>query len=288
MPNPLSIKLALQMASIQLKTEASVFEAQLLLQYALGVNRAWLIAHEYDALQPNIQKAFEALLNRRLAGEPIAYIMGRREFYGLDLLVTPDTLIPRPDTETLVEAALAKILDNSNQSILDLGAGTGAIALAVAKHRPKANVVGVDASPAALEVAKNNAASLAITNVRFILSDWYAGLANQRFDLIVSNPPYIEQNDIHLTQGDVRFEPISALTSGADGLDDIRHIVEHCLIYLKPQGWLMIEHGYNQADLVADLMAQAGLVSIETLKDLAGNNRVTMAKNPLIISTHWD
>ena len=288
MPNPLSIKLALQMASNQLKTEASVFEAQLLLQYALGVNRAWLIAHEHDALQPNIQKAFEALLNRRLAGEPIAYIMGRREFYGLDLLVTPDTLIPRPDTETLVEAALAKILDNSNQSILDLGTGTGAIALAVAKHRPKANVVAVDASPAALEVAKKNAASLVIANVRFILSDWYAGLANQRFDLIVSNPPYIEQNDIHLTQGDVRFEPISALTSGADGLDDIRHIVEHCLIYLKPQGWLMIEHGYNQADLVADLMAEVGLVSIETLKDLAGNNRVTMAKNPLIISTHWD
>ena len=175
MPNPLSIKLALQMASTQLKTEASVFEAQLLLQYALGVNRAWLIAHEYDALQPNIQKAFEALLNRRLAGEPIAYIMGRREFYGLDLLVTPDTLIPRPDTETLVDAALAKILDNANQSILDLGAGTGAIALAVAKHRPKANVVAVDASPAALDVAKKNAASLAITNVRFILSDWYAG-----------------------------------------------------------------------------------------------------------------
>ena len=288
MPNPLSIKLVLQMASTQLKTEASVFEAQLLLQYALGVNRAWLIAHEYDALQPNHQKAFEALLNRRLAGEPIAYIMGRREFYGLDLVVTSDTLIPRPDTETLVDAALAKILDNANQSILDLGTGTGAIALAVAKHRPKANVVAVDASPAALEVAKKNAASLAITNVRFILSDWYAGLANQRFDLIVSNPPYIEQNDIHLTQGDVRFEPISALTSGADGLDDIRHIVEHCLIYLKPQGWLMIEHGYNQTDLVADLMAEVGLVSIETLKDLAGNNRVTMAKNPLIISTHWD
>lgn len=288
MPNPPSIKLALQMASTQLKTEASVFEAQLLLQYALGVNRAWLIVHEHDALQPNIQKAFEALLNRRLAGEPIAYIMGRREFYGLDLVVTPDTLIPRPDTETLVDASLAKILDNANQSILDLGTGTGAIALAVAKHRPKANVVAVDASPAALEVAKNNAASLAITNVRFMLSDWYTGLANQRFDLIVSNPPYIEQNDMHLTQGDVRFEPISALTSGADGLDDIRHIVEHCLIYLKPQGWLMIEHGYNQAQAVSHLMAAIGLVEIETLKDLAGNNRVTLAKNPLIISTHWD
>ena len=287
MPNSLSIKAALQMASAQLKTEESVFEVQLLLQYALGVNRAWLIAHEHDVLQPNIHVVFEALLNRRLAGEPIAYIMGGREFYGLDLLVTPDTLIPRPDTETLVEAALAKILDNPNQTILDLGTGTGAIALAVAKHRPKANVVAVDASPAALEVAKKNAATLAITNVRLMLSDWFDALLGERFDLIVSNPPYIEQNDVHLTQGDVRFEPISALASGADGLDDIRHIVADCLIYLKPQGWLMIEHGYNQADLVADLMAEAGLVSIETIKDLGGNNRVTIAKNPLIVSSHW-
>ena len=288
MPNSLSIKAALQMASAQLKTEASIFEVQLLLQYALGVNRAWLIAHEHDVLQPNIQVVFEALLNRRLVGEPIAYILGGREFYGLDLLVTPDTLIPRPDTETLVEAALAKILDNPNQSILDLGTGTGAIALAVAKHRPKVNVVAVDASAAALEVAKKNAASLAITNVRLMLSDWFDALAGERFDLIVSNPPYIEQNDVHLTQGDVRFEPISALTSGADGLDDIRRIVADCLIYLKPQGWLMIEHGYNQADLVADLMAEAGLVSIQTIKDFGGNNRVTIAKNPLINSTHWD
>ena len=288
MPNSLSIKAALKMASAQLKTEASVFEVQLLLQYALGVNRAWLIAHEHDVLQPNIQVVFEALLNRRLVGEPMAYIMGSREFYGLDLLVTPDTLIPRPDTETLVEAALAKILDNPNQSILDLGTGTGAIALAVAKHRPKVNVVAVDASAAALEVAKKNAATLAITNVRLMLSDWFDALAGERFDLIVSNPPYIEQNDVHLTQGDVRFEPISALASGADGLDDIRHIVEHSLIHLKPQGWLLIEHGYNQADLVADLMAEAGLVSIETIKDFGGNNRVTIAKNPLIISTHWD
>ena len=287
MPIPQSIKATLQIASTQLKTEAAAFEAQLLLQYVLGVNRAWLIAHEHDVLQPNIQVVFEALLNRRLAGEPMAYIMGDREFYGLDLLVTPDTLIPRPDTETLVEAALAKILDNPNQSILDLGTGTGAIALAVAKHRPKVNVVAVDASAAALEVAKKNVATLAITNVRLMLSDWFDALAGKRFDFIVSNPPYIEKNDVHLTQGDVRFEPISALASGADGLDDIRHIVANCLIYLKPQGWLMIEHGYNQADLVADLMAEAGLVSIQTIKDFGGNNRVTIAKNPLIISTHW-
>jgi release factor glutamine methyltransferase len=287
MPIPQSIKVTLQIASSQLKTEASVFEAQLLLQYALGVNRAWLIAHEHDALQPNIHKTFEALLNRRIAGEPMAYIMGSREFYGLDLLVTPDTLIPRPDTETLVEAALAKIPDSANQTILDLGTGTGAIALAVAKHRPKVNVVAVDTSAAALEVAKKNAATLAITNVRLMLSDWFDALAGERFDLIVSNPPYIEQNDVHLTQGDVRFEPISALASGADGLDDIRHIVADCLIYLKPQGWLMVEHGYNQADLVVDLMAEAGLVSIQTIKDFGGNNRVTMAKNPLIVSAHW-
>ncbi len=287
MPIPQSIKATLQIANSQLKTEAAAFEAQLLLQYVLGVNRAWLIAHEHDVLQPNIQVVFEALLNRRLAGEPMAYIMGSREFYGLDLLVTPDTLIPRPDTETLVEAALAKISDSANQTILDLGTGTGAIALAVAKHRPKVNVVAVDASAAALEVAKKNAATLAITNVRLMLSDWFDALLGERFDLIVSNPPYIEQNDVHLTQGDVRFEPISALASGADGLDDIRHIVEHCLIYLKPQGWLMIEHGYNQADLVADLMAEAGLVSIKTIKDFGGNNRVTIAKSPLIVSTHW-
>ena len=287
MPISQSIKATLQIASTQLKTEAAAFEAQLLLQYVLGVNRAWLIAHEHDVLQPNIQVVFEALLNRRLAGEPMAYIMGDREFYGLDLLVTPDTLIPRPDTETLVEAALAKIPDSANQTILDLGTGTGAIALAVAKHRPKVNVVAVDASAAALEVAKKNAASLAITNVRLMLSDWFDALVGERFDLIVSNPPYIEQNDVHLTQGDVRFEPISALISGADGLDDIRHIVANCLIYLKPQGWLMIEHGYNQADLVADLMAEAGLVSIQTIKDFGGNNRVTIAKNPLIIGTHW-
>ncbi len=288
MPIPQSIKATLQIASTQLKMEAAAFEAQLLLQYVLGVNRAWLIAHENDTLQPNLHKTFEALLNRRLAGEPIAYILGGREFYGLDLLVTPDTLIPRPDTETLVEAALAKISNSANQTILDLGTGTGAIALAVAKHRPKVNVVAVDASVAALDVAKKNVATLAIANVRLMLSDWFDALAGERFDLILSNPPYIEQNDVHLTQGDVRFEPVSALASGADGLDDIRRIVADCLIYLKPQGWLMIEHGYNQADLVVDLMAKVGLVSIETIKDFGGNNRVTIAKNPLIISTHWD
>ncbi|NOU24062.1 MAG: peptide chain release factor N(5)-glutamine methyltransferase [Methylotenera sp.] len=283
-----SIKATLLSASAKLKTAEAGYEAQLLLQHVLNVNRAWLIAHENDALQPNIHAAFEALLNRRLAGEPMAYILGSREFFGLDLLVTPDTLIPRPDTETLVEAALAKILNNTNLSILDLGTGTGAIALAIAKNCPQVSITAVDASNAALEVAKKNAQNLNIHNVEFVLSNWFNNLSNQRFDVIVSNPPYIEENDDHLTQGDLRFEPISALASGADGLDDIRQIIENCLVYLKPQGWLMMEHGYNQADQVADLMAQSGLNNIETIQDLGGNNRVTISKNPLIVSTHWD
>jgi release factor glutamine methyltransferase len=305
---------------LEISSQETKFEAQLLLQQALNVNRAWLIAHANDALQPNTHATFEALLKRRLGGEPMAYILGSREFYGLSLLVTPDTLIPRPDTETLVEAALARIplsestqnlsfrrksessgveqhynktLDsdfrrNDELAILDLGTGTGAIALAIAKNCPQANVIAVDASAAALEIAKKNAHHLSIDNVEFTLSNWFENLSNQRFDIIVSNPPYIADHDVHLTQGDLRFEPLSALASGTDGLDDIRQIIGDCLIYLKPQGWLMLEHGYNQAEQVADLMADAGLTNIETIKDLGNNDRVTIGKNPLIVSTHWD
>ncbi|MES1987444.1 MAG: peptide chain release factor N(5)-glutamine methyltransferase [Pseudomonadota bacterium] len=274
--------------TLELGSQETKFEAQLLLQQALNVNRAWLIAHANDALQPNIHAAFETLLKRRLDGEPMAYILGSREFYGMDLLVTPDTLIPRPDTETLVEAALARASNNLNPSILDLGTGTGAIALAIAKNCPQASIAAVDASERALEVAKQNALHLNIDNVEFLLSNWFENLSGQRFDIIVSNPPYIEENDAHLTQGDLRFEPMSALASGADGLDDIRRIISDCLIHLKPQGWLMLEHGYNQAEQVADLMADAGLTNIETIKDLGNNDRVTLGKNPLIVSTHWD
>jgi release factor glutamine methyltransferase len=287
MPNTQSIKSALAFATVKLNHDEAKLEAQLLLQHVLNVNRAWLIAHENDALQANQHAAFEALLNRRLNGEPIAYILGGRAFYGLDLLVTPDTLIPRPDTETLVEAALAKIPMAAHPSILDLGTGSGAIALAIAKNRPQASVIAVDASKAALAVAKKNAQNLSIDNVEFVLSNWFQRLNNQPFDVIVSNPPYIEENDAHLSQGDLRFEPISALSSGEDGLNDIRQIIENSLVHLQPQGWLMLEHGFNQADKVADLMANTGFVSIETIKDFGGNNRVTIGKNPLIVSTHW-
>ncbi|HYN55374.1 MAG TPA: peptide chain release factor N(5)-glutamine methyltransferase [Methylotenera sp.] len=271
-----------------LSIKEAKFEIQLILQFVLKVNRAWLIAHENDALAIHHEQAFHLLLARRLASEPIAYILGKREFYGLDLMVTPDTLIPRPDTETLVEAALAKIPNNANYSILDLGTGTGAIALAIATHRPNASIIAVDASKAALEIALQNAQNLHLLNVEFVLSDWFDKLDGERFDVIVSNPPYIEQDDAHLSQGDLRFEPISALASGIDGLDDIRQIIDNCLIHLKPQGWLMLEHGYDQAVQVADLMAETGLVDITTLRDLGGNHRVTIARNPLIVSTHWD
>ena len=274
--------------SLGLEASDARLEAQLLLQTAAHKNRAWLIAHEGEALTDSIAQAFEALLKRRLQGEPIAYILGMREFYGLNLMVNQDTLIPRPDTETLVDAALAKIPNDAAASILDLGTGSGAIALALALHRPQANVIAADASLAALKMAEKNAQALAIHNVEFVLSDWFSQIPQQQFDLIISNPPYIEQNDIHLSLGDLRFEPLSALASGLDGLDDIRHIIEHSLLYLKPQGWLMLEHGYNQATQVADLMAETGLIDIVTLQDLGGNNRVTLAKNPLIVSKHWD
>lgn len=275
-------------SSLMIGRDEARLEAQLLLQTTLNVDRAWLISHETDTLAANIHAVFEASLLRRLQGEPMAYILGYREFFGLELMVTADTLIPRPDTETLVEAALAKLSQHANKAILDLGTGTGAIALAIAKHRKNTDVTAVDTSAAALEIAKNNAHRLNIANVQFQASNWFDALEHQRFDIIVSNPPYIEQNNIHLKQGDLRFEPLSALASGVDGLDDIRHIISNCLVYLNPQGWLMLEHGYNQAEAVTDLMADIGLVDITSIQDLGGNDRVTIGKNSLIVSTHWD
>lgn len=289
-----SIHSVLLQAQVQLNNAQGLdaidarYESQLLLQHVLKVNRAWLIAHEYDDLQADIKTEFDTLIKRRLSGEPIAYILGNREFYGLNLAVTPATLIPRPDTEILVDMVLEKIPVNHTAQILDLGTGTGAIALAIAQLRPQAQVTAVDISQAALDVANRNSQQLNITNVNFVLSDWFTALTHESFDVIVSNPPYIEDTDIHLRQGDLRFEPRSALASGSDGLNDIRRIIDGCLIHLKPQGWLMFEHGYNQAETVTDLMAQAGLINIETFKDLGNNDRVTIGKNPLIVSTHWN
>jgi release factor glutamine methyltransferase len=273
-----SIQTILTSSYSQLNSDEAVLEAQILLQNVLNVNRAWLITHQNDALEANIHAAYRALINRRANGEPIAYILGYREFYGLNLKVTQDTLIPRPDTETLVDAALTKIPQDKNLRILDLGTGTGAIALAVAKYRPNALVTAVDASQAALNIAIENAQNLKITNVNFILSDWFGSLKDQKFDVIVSNPPYIEQNDVHLSQGDLPWEPISALVAGQDGLSDIKRIIQNAPQHLDPHGWLMLEHGYNQAEHVADLMKLAGFSEISHAQDLAGINRVTLGR----------
>lgn len=275
----------LQTAILLIDTDESKLEAQTLLQHVLQVNRAWLISHADDTLTTEQYAAFEALLQRRLDGEPIAHILGTREFFGLNLKVTADTLIPRPDTETLVEAALEKIPKTAQARVLDLGTGTGAIALALAKHCPQAHVTAVDFSENALTVARENAENLSIPNVSFVHSYWFSALNNKQFDIIVSNPPYIAEHDPHLTQGDVRFEPKSALTSGADGLDDIRHIIAHAQHQLKPGGWLMLEHGYDQAQAVAELLAQAQFCHIGHRLDLAGIQRVTFGMVSPMIST---
>ena len=279
------IKVLLAHAIEQLNNEEASLEANLLLQHILNVNRAWLIAHAEDILTTEQDAIFEALLQRRLNGEPIAHILGSREFFGLNLKVTADTLIPRPDTETLVEAALEKIPKTAQARVLDLGTGTGAIALALAKHCPQAHVTAVDFSENALTVARENAENLSTPNVSFMHSHWFSALNNQQFDLIVSNPPYIAEHDPHLTQGDVRFEPKSALTSGADGLNDIRHIIAHAPQHLRPSGWLMLEHGYDQAEAVAKLMAEAGFTEIAHAQDLAGIQRVTFGMVSPMIST---
>ena len=255
-------------------TEASL-EVNLLLQHLLQVNRAWLISHDRDVLTDDQQQDFYALLQRRLAGEPIAYILGSREFYGLPLKVTPATLIPRPDTETLVETAFQKIPVDAPLNILDLGTGTGAVALAIAKHRPTCHVIGVEASAEALVVAIENAQNLDLKNLSLIKSNWFSDLAPEKFDVIVSNPPYIAEADCHLTQGDLRFEPRSALASGVDGLDDIRLIIQDTPKYLKPNGWLMLEHGFDQAHSVAALLKEHGFSQIDHAQDLAGTLRVT-------------
>ena len=281
------IKVLLAHAIEQLNNEEASLEANLLLQHILNVNRAWLIAHAEDILTTEQDAIFEALLQRRLNGEPIAHILGSREFFGLNLKVTADTLIPRPDTETLVEAALEKIPKTAQARVLDLGTGTGAIALALAKHCPQAHVSAVDFSENALTVARENAENLSTPNVSFMHSHWFSALNNQQFDLIVSNPPYIAEHDPHLTQGDVRFEPKSALTSGADGLNDIRHIIAHAPQHLRPSGWLMLEHGYDQAEAVAKLMAEAGFTEIAHAQDLAGIQRVTFGMVSPMISTKF-
>jgi release factor glutamine methyltransferase len=219
--------------------------------------------------------ALNALVARRQGGEPIAYIVGKREFFGLDFRVTGAVLIPRPDTELLVELALARLPENG--SVLDMGTGSGAIAVAIAHTRLDARVSALDASAAALELARANADANG-ASVRFLHSDWYRGLQGERFDLIVSNPPYIAAGDVHLAQGDLRFEPVSALTDHGDGLSDLRKIIAGAGPHLAPGAWLLLEHGYDQAAQVRALLAAGGYAQVQSWRDLAGIERASGAR----------
>jgi release factor glutamine methyltransferase len=250
-------------------------DAEWLLLHVLGEPRSWLIAHADDALDATSAAAFAALVERRAAGEPVAYLTGQRGFWSLQLEVTPDTLIPRPETELLVELALARVPAGGVCQVADLGTGSGAIALAIAHERPRAQVVATDASEAALVVAQRNAQRLGIANIAFLPGDWLVPLAGQRFAVIVSNPPYIEAADPHLEQGDLRFEPAAALASGADGLDAIRRIVVDARDHLESGGWLLLEHGWKQGAAVRGLLQAAGYGEVFTAPDLERRDRVT-------------
>ena len=317
-------------AALGLDASSARIEVQCLLQATLQVSRAWLLTHPEHILDAEQQAHYAALFERRLRGEPIAYILGEREFYGLNFRMTPATLIPRADTELLVELALQRIPQflpspqpsdgTTNQStrpsknngqvagypacgrgslfrVLDLGTGSGALALSIAHARPDIEVTAVDASQEALDVARENVQRLlaqhesahistssmrtgscdmaVIANMRLLRSDWFAELRGKRFDMIVSNPPYIAENDTHLAQGDLRFEPRAALASGADGLDDIRRIVACAKQHLNADGWLLFEHGYDQAERARALLDMAGFSAVFSACDLSGIERVS-------------
>ena len=256
-------------------------DAEILLAFVLGRDRTWLYTRSDRRLTPGETAAYRTLITRRRAGIPIAHLVGEREFWSLRLRVTPDTLIPRPDTETLVEQALELIVEDELADILDLGTGSGAIALALGHERRRARVIATDLSCAALRVARSNATRLRIENVAFLAGTWYEPLADYaRFDLIASNPPYIAAADPHLVRGDVAHEPRSALAAGADGLDDLAAIIDTAPRHLKAGGWLLVEHGENQGEAVRALLNDAEFDRVTTRKDLGDRDRVSFGRRP--------
>jgi len=253
-------------------------DAEILVMHVSDKTRAALLMHATDLLDPQRADHLQQLVARRQAGEPIAYLTGRREFWSLALHVTPAVLIPRPETEVLVECALARIARDAESTIVDLGTGSGAIALAIAHERPRCHVIATDTSTLALDIARDNAYRLGIRNVEFHLGDWLDSLTGRQFDVIVSNPPYVRADDPHLQQGDLRFEPQAALVGGPDGLDAIRRIAATAAARLKEGGWLLIEHGHDQAFDVAQIFRNASLPEVMLHRDLAGHARVTEAR----------
>jgi release factor glutamine methyltransferase len=252
-------------------------DAELLLAYALGKTRSYLHTWPERELEADQLARYQAALVRRQAGEPVAYILGQQGFWSLELEVAAHTLIPRPDTELLVETVLA-LLPATPAALLDLGTGTGAIALALASERPAWLLTGVDRVPEAVALAERNGARLKLTNASFVPSHWFSALAGRRYQLIASNPPYIAANDRHLAEGDVRFEPSSALVAGLDGLDDIRLIITQAPDYLEVGGWLLLEHGFDQAEAVRQLLSARGFSAVESRRDLGGHERISLGR----------
>ena len=252
-------------------------DAELLLAAALGKPRSFLRTWPERVVSREAHDLYDRYLARRVSGEPVAYILGRQGFWSLDLEVAPHTLIPRPDTELLVETSLA-LLPASPARVLDLGTGTGAIALALGCERLSWQVLGVDRIPEAVALAERNRERLRLANVAFQASHWFSALNGKRFSLIVSNPPYIPSTDPHLEQGDVRFEPSSALVSGQDGLDDIRLIIDQAPDHLENGGWLLLEHGFDQPDAVRDLLLTRGFTAVESRRDLGGHERISLGR----------
>jgi release factor glutamine methyltransferase len=263
---------------------ATRLERRLLLEAALGKSHAWLLSHPEHRLEPRESATFMRWMERRARGEPIAYLLGRREFFGLELTVTPAVLIPRPETEGLVEWALELVDPERVPTLLDLGTGSGAIALALHAQHPELAITAVDASAAALAVARDNAMRLQPRlggrPITFLESDWFDALTTQRFDLILANPPYVAQDDPHLARGDLRFEPQSALASGPQGMDDLVRIIAGSPDHLSPGGFLLLEHGYDQGPACEALLAAAGFANISTRPDLAGLPRLTGGRYP--------
>lgn len=279
----MQIRVTLQQASQKLaaRSESAHLDAELLLCKVLNKTRSYLFTWPDTELTVQQQAAFQILIDQRLQGIPVAYLLGYREFWGLKLEVSTATLIPRPDTELLVELALERLTNHVAPTILDLGTGTGAIALALAQERRDAHIVAIDQSSEALAIAQRNQQNLQLHNLSLLTSNWFSTLSKLHlFDMIVSNPPYIAETDPHLNQGDVRFEPRAALSSGADGLKDLTYIIQTAPNYLKPQGWLLLEHGYDQGAAVVKLLKTTGYTEVACYQDLAGNDRVSLGRLP--------